>query len=480
MIRNLQEGPNTIEVQETTFSIDVLGRYICNTYDEAVNNVGFPGLAYCVGGRSLYWGGWSPRLTDADLNNWPAELQTYLKANYSDTEKETGVDPVTDFISGDLFDALFTALDNALKKVATVDGVEVAPLAVQGSAPAPGVFPFDKYSSTPILIDAIREAAGSPDSSRRLFLVPHAHVVKLHNSNGEISAIELYYNGQQKFISVTPDCAVILAASTVESTRLAQESFPAPLMGRNLMAHLRSNTTVRIPRSVLGTLPKQLAAAAMLVRGSTPQGRYHLQVTAAAIDSPDSEGTMWRVVPDLDLLDQLLASQDFSKVTITFRGIGEMTGDKNASNTNTSTSWMDLSPFESDEFGMRRAYVNLAATPQNRALWDTMDQAAIQLAQALAGSPANIEYFYDNSLNDMPPPAGKVRDGLGTTHHEAGTLWMGTAPGNSVVNLDGQFHHIQNAYVSGPAVFPALGSANPSLTALTLARRTARAIVQKQ
>ena len=22
----------------------------------------FPGLAYCVGGRSLYWGGWSPRL----------------------------------------------------------------------------------------------------------------------------------------------------------------------------------------------------------------------------------------------------------------------------------------------------------------------------------------------------------------------------------------------------------------------------------
>jgi len=35
MIRNLQEGPNTVEVQETTFSLDVLGRYICNTYDEA-------------------------------------------------------------------------------------------------------------------------------------------------------------------------------------------------------------------------------------------------------------------------------------------------------------------------------------------------------------------------------------------------------------------------------------------------------------
>jgi hypothetical protein len=558
MIRNLQEASNTVEVQETTFSLDVLGRYICNTYDEAINNggfpfdaivigagmygsyvaekiyrqgqgnlrvllleagsflvsehvqnlsriglnaagaitsdpgvprervwglpwrsnVAFPGLAYCVGGRSLYWGGWSPKLTDADLKNWPAELQTYLKANYNDTEKETGVDPATDFISGDLYDALKKAMDAAAKQVPTIDGVEVAPLAVQAAAPV-GLFPFDKYSSAPILTDAIREAAGDPDSTKRFFLVPRAHVVKLHNSNGVINAIELRYNGQQKFVPVSPDCAVVLAASSIESTRLALESFPTPLMGRNLMAHLRSNTTVRVPRSVLGALSKQLAAAAMLVRGSTPQGRYHLQVTAAAVDSPNSEATMWRVVPDLDLLDQLLASQDFSKVTITFRGIGEMVGDKGATNTNPTTSWMDLSPFESDEFGMRRAYVNLVATPQALTLWSAMDQAAVQLAQALAGTPANIEYFYDNAWRPAPPPAGKVRDGLGTTHHEAGTLWVGNDSANSILNLDGQFHHIQNAHVAGPAIFPALGSANPSLTAFTLARRTARAIVQK-
>src|SRR5437879_13704901 len=49
MIRNLQEGPNTVEVQETAFSIDVLGRYICNTYDEAVNNGGFPFDAIVIG-----------------------------------------------------------------------------------------------------------------------------------------------------------------------------------------------------------------------------------------------------------------------------------------------------------------------------------------------------------------------------------------------------------------------------------------------
>src|SRR6266849_1357862 len=205
----------------------------------------------CRGAATSAFPDW-PTASEADLKNWPTELQTYLKANYKDTEKETGVDPATDFISGDLCDSLKKAMDAAAKKVPTLDGVEEAPLAVQASAPV-GLFPFDKYSSAPILIDAVREAAGDPDSARKFFLVPHAHVVRLHNSNGVINAIELQYNGQQNFISVSPDCAVVLAASTVEATRLALETFPAQLMGRNLMAHLRSNSTVRIPRSVLGT-----------------------------------------------------------------------------------------------------------------------------------------------------------------------------------------------------------------------------------
>ena len=71
---------------------------------------------------------------------------------------------------------------------------------------------------------------------------------------------------------------------------------------------------------------------------------------------------------------------------------------------------------------------------------------------------------------------GPWRDQLGSTHHEAGTLYAG-APGTSITDGNGKFHNVANAYVAGPAVFPTLGSANPSLTALSLARRTAEAIV---
>ena len=44
-----------------------------------ISNEAFPGLAYCIGGRSLFWGGWSPPLTDADLANWPGDVTAYLE-----------------------------------------------------------------------------------------------------------------------------------------------------------------------------------------------------------------------------------------------------------------------------------------------------------------------------------------------------------------------------------------------------------------
>jgi hypothetical protein len=53
---------------------------------------------------------------------------------------------------------------------------------------------------------------------------------------------------------------------------------------------------------------------------------------------------------------------------------------------------------------------------------------------------------------------------------------MGT-PGQAVTDSLGKFHNLDNLYVAGPALIPVIGSANPSLTATTLARRTADAIV---
>jgi 3-keto-disaccharide hydrolase/GMC oxidoreductase/glycosyl transferase family 5 (putative starch synthase catalytic subunit) len=68
---------------------------------------------------------------------------------------------------------------------------------------------------------------------------------------------------------------------------------------------------------------------------------------------------------------------------------------------------------------------------------------------------------------------GGRRDGLGTTHHEAGTLAMGDDPAASATDADGRFHSVTNAYAIGPALFPTVGSPNPMLTGVALARRMA-------
>jgi choline dehydrogenase-like flavoprotein len=173
------------------------------------SNQAFPGLAYCVGGRSLFWGGWSPRLTSDDLGarpadqaTWPADAASYLLANYDAVETEMGVNPTTDYISGSLFDRLKARFGNV---VGTGQSVEDAPLAVQGAAPESGLFPFDKYSSAYLLIDAIREDIGrrwrdNIDAWRHLMLLPRAQVVSLKTSGNRVTEIELLVNGQQQFL----------------------------------------------------------------------------------------------------------------------------------------------------------------------------------------------------------------------------------------------------------------------------------------
>jgi hypothetical protein len=562
-------GGQQVQVQETSFSVDVMGRHVCSTWQEATGsggppfaavvvgaglygaycaakiyrrhpgrrvllldagrflvpehvqnlgriglgvpapmlpsndpgvarelvwglpwrgNVEFPGLAYCTGGKSLYWGGWCPRLTPDDLQHWPASTRQYLNDNYMLVESEIGVVPATDFITGDLYEAVKAKFTAAAAATADVDtglgasGVEEAPLAVQGEAPLSGLFSFDKYSSTPHLIDAIREDVGSSglqDTNRRLFLVPQAHVVKAHASNGVVHTIEVDVAGQRQFLHIEPDCAVVFAASAIESTRLALHSFPSQLMGRNLMAHVRSDFTVRIRRSAFPTVPAHVQTAALLVRGAAPTGRFHIQVTAST-SRAGSDDLLFRMIPDIDLLDQQVANTDPDWVAVTMRAVGEMHGDPTSGSPASSASWIDLSPHEFDEFGVPRAYTHIVLSQSDAQTWQAMDRAAVALAQHVAGSAQSIEYLYDGGWQSQPFPLDRsVPDwhrGLGTTYHESGTLWMGDDPATSVTDPAGRFHHIENAYACDQSAFPTVGSVNPALTGLTLAKRLAEQV----
>lgn len=451
-------------------------------------NVEFPGLAYSTGGKSIYWGGWCPRMTGGDLASWPAAAAVYLNGHYAAVEEETGVTPTTDFISGPLFNAVQARFQTAGAVVANIEtglgtnGVQEAPLAVQGSPPASGLFGFDKYSALPVLVEAIRDdvdQSGGSDANRRLFLVPKTNAIGLNASGGIVQSVSVVRAGQGMTLPVSPGCAVILAASAIETTRLALHSFPTALMGRNLMAHVRSDFTVRIRRSALPSLPTNVETAALLVRGLAPSGRFHIQVTASA-NPQGSDELLFRMIPDLDFLNAQLINDDPDWITITLRGIGEMHGDRTTPVPNGTTSWINLSPFESDQFGVPRAYVHLQLSAADNQTWQAMDRACLALAQTVAGGAGNIEYLYDGGWQTVPFPLNRPSPewhrGLGTTYHEAGTLWMGDNPATSVTNSIGRFHHIANAYACDQSIFPTVGSVNPVLTGLVLARQLAESV----
>lgn len=183
------------------------------------------------------------------------------------------------------------------------------------------------------------------------------------------------------------------------------------------------------------------------------------------------------MIPDLDALKPMLANDDPNWITITLRAIGEMHGDPNAAVPNGSGSWVNLSPYENDEYGVPRAYVQFKLSATDNQTFQAMDQAALSVAQAIAGGAGNIQYLYDGGWQNSPYPLNRPfpewHRGLGSTYHESSTLWMGSSPANSVTNDLGRFHHIQNAYACDQSIFPTVGSANPALTGLTLARRLA-------
>jgi choline dehydrogenase-like flavoprotein len=499
------------------------------------SSVKFPGLAYCVGGRSIYWGGWSPQLLPAEMPlagvplPWPKPVVDQLTALTGDdgyfrqASIQIGVNVTNDFIFEKLHDALknqlfagyagarhvvpLTELELHLDHDPAISATEKdrlkleAPLAVQGRAPRAGFFPFNKFSAVPVLMKAARAAvqeAANDNVRRRLMIVPNCHVTRL---NTESTGSGLRVTGLQTnlgSISLAEGGSIVIALATVESTRLALNSFQGvphySLIGRNLMAHLRSNVDIRIPRAAIATLDpalKELQTSALFVKGRKEiAGRFrhfHLQITASGLGKMggNSEAEMWQKVPDIDGFEPFKNVTD-SHVVITIRGIGEMEPfDPDLPDTQSSRVKPDPDP---DEFGVPRALVELQPTPNDQLLWKAMDETSDDIAKIFSGGMA-YEVFTPQGVRLVNPsddlsqillysPRGHAdeakrgrRDGLGTTHHETGTLWMGTDPARSVTNPDARFHGVENAYVVGPAIFPGVGSPNPMLTGIALGRR---------
>jgi hypothetical protein len=479
---------------------------------------GFPGLAYCLGGRSAYFGGWSPQLLPSEMPGaWPpavvAELTGPLPGGgdgyFRQASEQIGTTTTNDFIFGALHTALRGQLRQGIDNNNVPDAIPLAqlplhldgvpnaqrnlfkleaPLAVQAHPPRAGFFPFNKFSSLPLLMEASRAAqfeSGGDDTRKRLMVVPDCHVKRLITDGSDPIRRIVAVETNRGIVQVPEEAVVVLALGTIENARIALVSLPglpgSERMGTNLMPHLRSNLTIRIPRAAINGLDSavnELQASALFVKCRHAHadglfGHFHLQITAAGLDRPstDSEAELFKKIPDVDTVAAFRHAND-QQIVMTLRGIGEM-------RPNNPASLVRLTG-ETDEFGISRAFVSINPGVEDGVLWDAMDTAADQTALIFSnGQP----YEVLSGGTFQPVAAGQAasavlpfpnrRDGLGTTHHEAGTLAMGDDPNNSVTDRSARFHRVPNLYVAGPALFPTVGSPNPMLTGTALARRLA-------
>ena len=504
-------------------------------------NQSFPGLAYCLGGRSLFWGGWSPYLIDSELNDpsWPASVRTDLKdkvipkanptESYLDAAaRQIGTATTNDFLFGPLHtemrNKLFQILSGALTTTDTltgnrgalnaVDDLE-APLAVQSASPRAGAFCLNKFNGVQLLMKAVRTAQGEAeqagiggadamDAIKRLMVVSNCYVTRLERNGSTITRVWVRSQGVERAIDVPPGGKVFLALGTIENTRLALNTVPEKnLIGRNLMAHLRSNLTFRIPRTAFGQAldpnvhpeTRELQVSALFVKGihkhptDGSKGHYHIQITASGVGElgKNSEAELFQKIPNIDELDQFQNLTD-KWIVVTLRGIGEMVGDK------TSADPMNrVKQGAPDGNGIPRALVRQETTWANpndpritdpndhqrtkdNDLWKAMDDASREVARKFA-SGGQIQYLsLPNDPNNAVwqnalPDYNACRDTLSSTHHESGTLWMGDQAQTSVTDQWGRIWETDNLYVAGPALLPRMGSPNPMLSGVALARR---------
>ena len=94
---------------------------------------GFPGLAYCLGGRSIFFGGWSPRLLASEMpaSDWPATAVSELtaaKGYFDQAAEQIGTSATNDFIFGPMHDAMRAQLRQAIDGNAVSDAIPLAQL----------------------------------------------------------------------------------------------------------------------------------------------------------------------------------------------------------------------------------------------------------------------------------------------------------------------------------------------------------------
>ncbi|WP_431823366.1 GMC oxidoreductase [Burkholderia sp. F1] len=413
-----------------------------------------------VGGRALFWNAWVPQPRQFEFPHWPASVVSSLDAEWY---------PVGARI-GRRFSLACAGNDNqtldAIAKARLFEGnASIAcavPLAMPsdldsamatGADVAPGQ--FAKYAPVKTLVEL---AQAYPE---RLRVVPLTTVTRMQFAAGRIARLELAATDQQRTTSLDVGAArVVLANNTIEAAALCLTALPEhPLLGKNLCVHNRSALAFRMPAGHFPALANQLQVCAYYQLSQIDSERFfhnHISVVFNPHPARDKD-LLYRVLPDASSEQSLEMYREPGYVYVLVQALGEMLGERSA------RSWNRVSLSNGE------TVITLREQPADAHARRKMNESVKDIVRVLsAGAP--VQYMHAPTAKplditwrgDMPVIDSSM------VFHEAGTLWMGDSPNDSVTDPDGKLYGVGNLYGTGSMLFPSPGSWNPTYTGMAM------------
>lgn len=402
------------------------------------------GLRRRVGGRSLCWHGVVLRMAHwecGDGTPWPAAVRDDLlgvDGLYASVERD-----LRDWVGGPLDQARTTTERDLRDWVATLGYGEVrhAPLAARSTG-APHVGEMPAYSPLHVWSDEAARGTSLAD-----VLTDH-EAVAVRVRGGRVAGLDVRHrhDGAAEFI---PCARVVLAAGAIENTRLvAQATGQATYAGLN--DHIVQGFAVTVPAGEWGDTHRD--GGCLVARGDGTT-RFNLFFKVRGTPSPDL-------------------------VTLDVWAMGEQ--ERSEANRISFTDTTTLPWATSVATGLSSDDRQVVKAEQEilNEVWQRVAKAFDLPGPALAfdeflmnTQPIGTAYDISVTRPGEPVPFSAA---LGSIDHEAGTLPLGSA-----VDVDGEVPGCAGLYVTGPAVFPRTGAANPSLTTLALARRLAAHLARR-
>ncbi|CAM4095305.1 GMC oxidoreductase [Paenibacillus alkaliterrae] len=364
-----------------------------------------------LGGRSIFWNAVTPRMHPLDIAQWPVS-SAEMDRYYTIAEQIMTISQ--DYSKNSSFSEI---LLNRLLSNGFPETVP-QPLAADMQPTKYGYIRSNVFFSS-MAFFAWALSFGSFD------LAVKARVTKVLADNGKAVGVKVITRDKQTYD--LKGKTVVLSASTFETPRiLLYSGIPGRAIGHYLTTHSRVNGIGTIQTA---DFPETLGVLALLIP-RTAEHEYQIQIGASYFDY------LYELKP---MLEQANLGYGAS-------GVVESRYE----------NYVALNPLRVDEYGVPELEVQFSYSAKDKEVIRRMGEG---IKRAMAASQATL-----TSVCTLA---------TGLVYHDMGTCRMGYDPAASVTDPYGQVHGVQGLYVADNSVIPTSGAANPTLTTVALAIRTA-------